>query len=157
MSHDEGYLRFFVYISFFNTAMLGLVTSSNLIQIYFFWELVGMCSYLLIGFWFTRPIAASACQKAFVTNRVGDFGLLLGILGFFWITGSLEFRDLFKIANNWIPNNGINSLLTTLCAFLLFLGAVAKSKKALLNLLLPHPASILDSPSSDASVYYAYA
>jgi len=100
MSHDEGYLRFFVYISFFNTSMLGLVTSSNLIQIYFFWELVGMCSYLLIGFWFTRPIAASACQKAFVTNRVGDFGLLLGILGFFWITGSLEFRDLFKIANN---------------------------------------------------------
>ena len=77
MSHDEGYLRFFVYISFFNTSMLGLVTSSNLIQIYFFWELVGMCSYLLIGFWFTRPIAASACQKAFVTNRVGDFGLLL--------------------------------------------------------------------------------
>lgn len=113
MSHDEGYLRFFVYISFFNTSMLGLVTSSNLIQIYFFWELVGMCSYLLIGFWFTRPIAASACQKAFVTNRVGDFGLLLGILGFFWITGSLEFRDLFQIANNWIPNNGINSLLTT--------------------------------------------
>jgi NAD(P)H-quinone oxidoreductase subunit 5 len=79
-----------------------------------------MCSYLLIGFWFTRPIAASACQKAFVTNRVGDFGLLLGILGFFfWITGSLEFWDLFKIANNWISNNGINSLLTTLCAFLL--------------------------------------
>ena len=79
MSHDQGYLRFFAYMSFSNTSMLGLVTSSNLIQIYFFWELVGMCSYLLIGFWFTRPIAATACQKAFVTNRVGDFGLLLGI------------------------------------------------------------------------------
>lgn len=63
--------------------MLGLVTSSNLIQIYIFWELVGMFSYLLIGFWFTRPVAASACQKAFVTNRIGDFGLLLGILGFY--------------------------------------------------------------------------
>jgi len=100
MSHDQGYLRFFAYMSFFNSSMLGLVTSSNLIQIYIFWELVGMCSYLLIGFWFTRPSAASACQKAFVTNRIGDFGLLLGILGLYWITGSLEFRDLFEIVNN---------------------------------------------------------
>ena len=152
MSHDEGYLRFFVYISFFNTAMLGLVTSSNLIQIYFFWELVGMCSYLLIGFWFTRPIAASACQKAFVTNRVGDFGLLLGILGFFWITGSLEFRDLFKIANNWIPNNGINSLLTTLCAFLLFLGAVAKSAQFPLHVWLP---DAMEGPTPISALIHA--
>ncbi|KAF8650027.1 hypothetical protein HU200_064086 [Digitaria exilis] len=152
MSHDEGYLRFFVYISFFNTAMLGLVTSSNLIQIYFFWELVGMCSYLLIGLWFTRPIAASACQKAFVTNRVGDFGLLLGILGFFWITGSLEFRDLFKIANNWIPNNGINSLLTTLCAFLLFLGAVAKSAQFPLHVWLP---DAMEGPTPISALIHA--
>lgn len=152
MSHDEGYLRFFIYISFFNTAMLGLVTSSNLIQIYFFWELVGMCSYLLIGFWFTRPIAASACQKAFVTNRVGDFGLLLGILGFFWITGSLEFRDLFKIANNWIPNNGINSLLTTLCAFLLFLGAVAKSAQFPLHVWLP---DAMEGPTPISALIHA--
>nr|YP_010236764.1 NADH-plastoquinone oxidoreductase subunit 5 [Cymbopogon schoenanthus]QTD83479.1 NADH-plastoquinone oxidoreductase subunit 5 [Cymbopogon schoenanthus] len=152
MSHDEGYLRFFVYISFFNTSMLGLVTSSNLIQIYFFWELVGMCSYLLIGFWFTRPIAASACQKAFVTNRIGDFGLLLGILGFFWITGSLEFRDLFKIANNWIPNNGINSLLTTLCAFLLFLGAVAKSAQFPLHVWLP---DAMEGPTPISALIHA--
>nr|YP_009467814.1 NADH-plastoquinone oxidoreductase subunit 5 [Triodia wiseana]AVA08092.1 NADH-plastoquinone oxidoreductase subunit 5 [Triodia wiseana] len=152
MSHDEGYLRFFIYISFFNTSMLGLVTSSNLIQIYFFWELVGMCSYLLIGFWFTRPIAASACQKAFVTNRVGDFGLLLGILGFFWITGSLEFRDLFKIANNWIPNNGINSLLTTLCAFLLFLGAVAKSAQFPLHVWLP---DAMEGPTPISALIHA--
>jgi len=108
MSHDQGYLRFFTYLSIFNTSMLGLVTSSNLIQVYIFWELVGMCSYLLIGFWFTRPIAANACQKAFVTNRVGDFGLLLGILGFYWITGSLEFRDLFQIFNNLIDKNEVN-------------------------------------------------
>ncbi|YP_009266468.1 NADH dehydrogenase subunit 5 (chloroplast) [Oryza brachyantha] len=152
MSHDEGYLRFFVYISFFNTSMLGLVTSSNLIQIYFFWELVGMCSYLLIGFWFTRPIAASACQKAFVTNRVGDFGLLLGILGFFWITGSLEFRDLFKIVNNWIPNNGINSLLTILCAFLLFLGAVAKSAQFPLHVWLP---DAMEGPTPISALIHA--
>nr|WNT99076.1 NADH-plastoquinone oxidoreductase subunit 5 [Ctenium concinnum] len=152
MSHDEGYLRFFVYISFFNTSMLGLVTSSNLIQIYFFWELVGMCSYLLIGFWFTRPIAASACQKAFVTNRVGDFGLLLGILGFFWITGSLEFRDLFKIAHNWIPNNGINSLLPTLFAFLLFLGAVAKSAQFPLHVWLP---DAMEGPTPISALIHA--
>nr|YP_009583475.1 NADH-plastoquinone oxidoreductase subunit 5 [Eriachne major]QBL04181.1 NADH-plastoquinone oxidoreductase subunit 5 [Eriachne major]QBL04264.1 NADH-plastoquinone oxidoreductase subunit 5 [Eriachne major]QBL04679.1 NADH-plastoquinone oxidoreductase subunit 5 [Eriachne nodosa] len=152
MSHDEEYLRFFVYISFFNTSMLGLVTSSNLVQIYFFWELVGMCSYLLIGFWFTRPIAASACQKAFVTNRVGDFGLLLGILGFFWITGSLEFRDLFKIANNWIPNNGMNSLLTTLCAFLLFLGAVAKSAQFPLHIWLP---DAMEGPTPISALIHA--
>nr|YP_009935763.1 NADH-plastoquinone oxidoreductase subunit 5 [Lophatherum gracile]QNS38706.1 NADH-plastoquinone oxidoreductase subunit 5 [Lophatherum gracile] len=152
MSHDEGYLRFFVYISFFNTSMLGLVTSSNLIQIYFFWELVGMCSYLLIGFWFTRPIAASACQKAFVTNRVGDFGLLLGILGFFWLTGSFEFRDLFKIANNWIPNTGINFLLTTLCAFLLFLGAVAKSAQFPLHVWLP---DAMEGPTPISALIHA--
>lgn len=127
MAHDQGYLRFFSYMSFFSTSMLGLVTSSNLIQIYIFWELVGMCSYLLIGFWFTRPPAANACQKAFVTNRVGDFGLLLGILGFYWITGSFEFRDLFEIFNNLISNNEVNFPFITLCAALLFAGAVAKS------------------------------
>jgi len=67
-----------------------------------------MCSYLLIGFWFTRPIAANGCQKAFVTNRVGDFGLLLGILGLYWIMGSLEFRHLFQIINNMISKNEMN-------------------------------------------------
>ncbi|KAI7740297.1 hypothetical protein M8C21_015736, partial [Ambrosia artemisiifolia] len=120
MSHDHGYLRFFAYMSFFSTSMLGLVTSSNLIQIYIFWQLVGMCSYLLIGFWFTRPVAAKACQKAFVTNHVGDFDLLLGILGFYWITGSFEFRDLFQIFNNLISNNEVDFLFVTLCAVLLF-------------------------------------
>lgn len=74
--------------------MLGLVFSPNLIQIYVFWELVGMRSYPLIGFWFARPSAANACQKAFVTNRIGDFGLLLGILGIYWITGSFEIYEL---------------------------------------------------------------
>ncbi|KAH7315937.1 hypothetical protein KP509_21G071400 [Ceratopteris richardii] len=74
--------------------MSGSVFSPNLIQLYFFWELVGMCSYLLIGFWFTRSSAANACQKAFVTNRIGDFGLLLGILGLYWTTGSFEIFEL---------------------------------------------------------------
>nr|YP_010865456.1 NADH-plastoquinone oxidoreductase subunit 5 [Cymodocea rotundata]WGT74365.1 NADH-plastoquinone oxidoreductase subunit 5 [Cymodocea rotundata] len=152
MSHDQGYLRFFAYMSFFNASMLGLVISSNLIQIYIFWELVGMCSYLLIGFWFTRPIAASACQKAFVTNRVGDFGLLLGILGFYWMTGSLEFRDLFETFNRLIHNNEVNSLFATLCAFLLFLGAVAKSAQFPLHVWLP---DAMEGPTPISALIHA--
>uniref|UniRef100_UPI0030FE0449 NADH-plastoquinone oxidoreductase subunit 5 n=1 Tax=Alisma canaliculatum TaxID=120010 RepID=UPI0030FE0449 len=152
MSHDQGYLRFFSYLSFFNASMLGLVISSNLIQIYIFWELVGMCSYLLIGFWFTRPIAANACQKAFITNRVGDFGLLLGILGFYWMTGSFEFRDLFETFNKLIHNNGVNSLFATLCAFLLFLGAVAKSAQFPLHVWLP---DAMEGPTPISALIHA--
>nr|YP_010290365.1 NADH-plastoquinone oxidoreductase subunit 5 [Anarthria humilis]ULQ64131.1 NADH-plastoquinone oxidoreductase subunit 5 [Anarthria humilis] len=152
MSHDQGYLRFLTYLSFFNASMLGLVTSSNLVQIYFFWELVGICSYLLIGFWFTRPIAASACQKAFVTNRVGDFGLLLGILGFYWISGSLEFRDLFQIANNFIPNKGFYSLFLTLCASLLFVGTIAKSAQFPLHVWLP---DAMEGPTPISALIHA--
>nr|QCG71234.1 NADH dehydrogenase subunit 5 [Forestiera pubescens var. parviflora] len=151
MAHDQGYLRFFAYMSFFSTSMLGLVTSSNLIQIYIFWELVGMCSYLLIGFWFTRPIAANACQKAFVTNRVGDFGLLLGILGFYWITGSFEFRDLFEILNNLIYNK-VNSSFVTLCAALLFTGAVAKSAQFPLHVWLP---DAMEGPTPISALIHA--
>nr|YP_010473215.1 NADH-plastoquinone oxidoreductase subunit 5 [Eriocaulon faberi]UVH66833.1 NADH-plastoquinone oxidoreductase subunit 5 [Eriocaulon faberi]UVH67767.1 NADH-plastoquinone oxidoreductase subunit 5 [Eriocaulon faberi] len=152
MYHDQGYLRFFAYLSFFNSSMLGLVTSSNLIQIYIFWELVGMSSYLLIGFWFTRPIAASACQKAFVTNRIGDFGLLLGIIGFYWITGSVEFRYLFKITDNLIQTNGVNPLFTTLCASLLFLGAVAKSAQFPLHVWLP---DAMEGPTPISALIHA--
>uniref|UniRef100_UPI00315D7EE0 NADH-plastoquinone oxidoreductase subunit 5 n=1 Tax=Plantago cornuti TaxID=197799 RepID=UPI00315D7EE0 len=152
MVHDQGYLRFFAYMSFFSTSMLGLVTSSNLIQIYIFWELVGVCSYLLIGFWFTRPLAANACQKAFVTNRVGDFGLLLGILGFYWITGSFEFRDLFKIFNNLILNNEVNSPFVILCAALLFAGAVAKSAQFPLHVWL---ADAMEGPTPISALIHA--
>nr|BEV76140.1 NADH dehydrogenase subunit F [Clausena harmandiana] len=152
MSHDQGYLRFFAYMSFFNASMLGLVTSSNFIQIYIFWELVGMCSYLLIGFWFTRPIAAGACQKAFVTNRVGDFGLLLGILGLYWLTGSFEFRDLFEILNNLIYNNEVNLLFVTLCAFLIFAGPVAKSAQFPLHVWLP---DAMEGPTPISALIHA--
>nr|ANS81253.1 NADH-plastoquinone oxidoreductase subunit 5 [Ilex delavayi] len=152
MSHDQGYVRFFAYMSFFSTSMLGLVTSSNLIQIYIFWELVGICSYLLIGFWFTRPVAANACQKAFVTNRVGDFGLLLGILGFYWITGSFEFRDLFEIFNNLIYNNEVNFLFVTLCGVLLFAGAVAKSAQFPLHVWL---ADAMEGPTPISALIHA--
>nr|QFQ33997.1 NADH-plastoquinone oxidoreductase subunit 5 [Lonicera elisae] len=152
MSHDQGYLRFFAYMSFFSSSMLGLVTSSNLIQIYVFWELVGMCSYLLIGFWSTRPVAANACQKAFVTNRVGDFGLLLGILGFYWLTGSFEFRDLFEILNNLIYNNEVHFLFVILCAVLFFAGAVAKSAQFPLHVWLP---DAMEGPTPISALIHA--
>nr|YP_009764695.1 NADH-plastoquinone oxidoreductase subunit 5 [Canavalia cathartica]YP_009940741.1 NADH-plastoquinone oxidoreductase subunit 5 [Canavalia gladiata]QIS94972.1 NADH-plastoquinone oxidoreductase subunit 5 [Canavalia cathartica]QNZ92595.1 NADH-plastoquinone oxidoreductase subunit 5 [Canavalia gladiata]QVX29207.1 NADH-plastoquinone oxidoreductase subunit 5 [Canavalia villosa] len=152
MFYDQGYLRFFTYMTFFNISMLGLVTSSNLIQIYIFWELVGMCSYLLIGFWFTRPIAANACQKAFVTNRVGDFGLLLGILGLYWITGSLEFRDLFQIVNNLIYKNEVNTIFVSLCALLLFCGSVAKSAQFPLHVWLP---DAMEGPTPISALIHA--
>nr|YP_010692019.1 NADH dehydrogenase subunit F [Gaultheria pyrolifolia]UOU82655.1 NADH dehydrogenase subunit F [Gaultheria pyrolifolia]UOU82745.1 NADH dehydrogenase subunit F [Gaultheria pyrolifolia]UOU82835.1 NADH dehydrogenase subunit F [Gaultheria pyrolifolia]UOU82925.1 NADH dehydrogenase subunit F [Gaultheria pyrolifolia] len=152
LSHDQGYLRFFAYMSFFSTSMLGLVISSNLIQIYIFWELVGMCSYLLIGFWFTRPVAANACQKAFVTNRVGDFGLLLGIITFYWIIGSFEFQDLFEIFNNLIYNNEVNILFVILCAVLLFLGAAAKSAQFPLHVWLP---DAMEGPTPISALIHA--
>nr|WOC90963.1 NADH-plastoquinone oxidoreductase subunit F [Utricularia arenaria] len=136
MAHDQGYVRFFVSMSFFSTSMLGLVTSSNFIQIFIFWELVGMSSYLLIGFWFTRPSAANACQKAFVTNRVGDFGFLLGILGFYWITGSFDLTNLFEIINNLVSNNEVNLTFVTLSAVLVFAGAIAKSAQFPLHVWL---------------------
>nr|YP_009938762.1 NADH-plastoquinone oxidoreductase subunit 5 [Mitrasacme pygmaea]QNV46995.1 NADH-plastoquinone oxidoreductase subunit 5 [Mitrasacme pygmaea] len=152
MSHDQAYLRFFAYMSFFSTSMLGLVTSSNLIQIYIFWELVGMCSYLLIGFWFTRPLATNACQKAFVTNRVGDFGLLLGILGFYWITGSFEFRDLFEIFNNLIYNHAVNIFFVTMCGIFLFAGPIAKSAQFPLHVWLP---DAMEGPTPISALIHA--
>nr|QVV41434.1 NADH-plastoquinone oxidoreductase subunit 5 [Bridelia tomentosa] len=152
MFHDQGYLRFFAYMTFFNISMLGLVTSSNLIQIYIFWELVGMSSYLLIGFWFTRPIAANACQKAFVTNRIGDFGLLLGIFGLYWITGSFEFRDLFEILNNLSYNNQTPSFFLTLCTLLFFSGAIAKSAQFPLHVWLP---DAMEGPTPISALIHA--
>ncbi|KAJ7941685.1 NAD(P)H-quinone oxidoreductase subunit 5, chloroplastic [Quillaja saponaria] len=111
-----------------------------------------MCSYLLIGFWFTRPSAANSCQKAFVTNRVGDFGLLLGILGLYWITGSFEFCDLFEIFNNLIYNNEVHFLFVTLCAFLLFSGSVAKSAQFPLHVWLP---DAMEGPTPISALIHA--
>nr|QYB22052.1 NADH-plastoquinone oxidoreductase subunit 5 [Pherosphaera fitzgeraldii]BBF91066.1 NADH-plastoquinone oxidoreductase subunit 5 [Pherosphaera fitzgeraldii] len=152
MSHDEAYVRFFAYLNFFNASMLGLVISPNLVQIYIFWELVGMCSYLLIGFWFTRPSAADACQKAFLTNRAGDFGLLLGILGFYWVTGSFEFQYLSEYSNEFIANGGAGSFFVTLCAFVLFLGPVAKSAQFPLHVWLP---DAMEGPTPISALIHA--
>nr|QWW92069.1 NADH dehydrogenase subunit 5 [Lejeunea sp. 17-8794] len=152
MFYDQGYIRFFCYLSLFTASMLGLVISPNLIQIYIFWELVGMCSYLLIGFWFTRPSAANACQKAFITNRVGDFGLLLGILGIYWITGSFEFQSLSEKFFELLSHNKINIILSTLCAILLFLGPIAKSAQFPLHIWLP---DAMEGPTPISALIHA--
>jgi len=152
MLHDQGYIRFFCYLSLFTASMLGLVLSPNLIQIYIFWELVGMCSYLLIGFWFTRPSAANACQKAFVTNRIGDFGLLLGILGFYWITGSFEFQDLSERFFKLLDHNQINIIFANICAILLFLGPIAKSAQFPLHIWLP---DAMEGPTPISALIHA--
>nr|WGO60862.1 NADH-plastoquinone oxidoreductase subunit 5 [Aneura pinguis]WGO60948.1 NADH-plastoquinone oxidoreductase subunit 5 [Aneura pinguis]WGO61034.1 NADH-plastoquinone oxidoreductase subunit 5 [Aneura pinguis]WGO61120.1 NADH-plastoquinone oxidoreductase subunit 5 [Aneura pinguis] len=152
MFYDRGYVRFFCYLGLFTASMLGLILSPNLIQIYIFWELVGMCSYLLIGFWFTRPGVANACQKAFVTNRVGDFGLLLGILGFYWITGSFEFQDLPKQLFNLLGYDPINITTATVFGILFFLGPIAKSAQIPLHVWLP---DAMEGPTPVSALIHA--
>jgi len=152
MSHDPGYVRFYSYLSLFSASMLGLVISPNLVQIYIFWELVGMCSYLLIGFWFDRPAAAAACQKAFVTNRVGDFGLLLGMLGLFWATGSFEFELIGERLQESIANGSVSALLATLFGVLVFLGPVAKSAQFPLHVWLP---DAMEGPTPISALIHA--
>src|ERR1700758_3316374 len=95
MADDPGYQRFFAYISLFTFSMLMLVMANNFMQLFFGWEAVGVVSYLLIGFWYTRPTATFASLKAFVLNRVGDFGFLLGIAGILYYTGSLDYQAAF--------------------------------------------------------------
>nr|YP_009690703.1 NADH-plastoquinone oxidoreductase subunit 5 [Lomariopsis japurensis]QEG57483.1 NADH-plastoquinone oxidoreductase subunit 5 [Lomariopsis japurensis] len=152
MCHDSGYARFYGYLSLFTASMLGLVLSPNLIQIYFFWELVGMCSYLLIGFWFARSSAANACQKAFVTNRIGDFGLLLGILGIYWITGSFEIFELCDCFIELDKNGAINPIFANMVALLLFLGPVAKSAQFPLHVWLP---DAMEGPTPISALIHA--
>src|SRR5919108_6033615 len=98
MAEDPSIPRFMSYLSLFTFFMLMLVTSDNLVQLFFGWEGVGLASYLLIGFWYDRPSANAAAIKAFIVNRVGDFGFALGIFAVFWLTGSVEFDTIFKSA-----------------------------------------------------------
>ena len=152
MAHDPGYVRFYTYLSIFSSSMLGLVISPNLVQIYIFWELVGMCSYLLIGFWFDRQPAADACQKAFVTNRVGDFGLLLGMLGLYWATGSFEFGVMGDRLGELVSSGTISAFLATLFAILVFLGPVAKSAQFPLHVWLP---DAMEGPTPISALIHA--
>ena len=152
MAHDPSYVRFYAYLSLFTSSMLGLVISPNLVQIYIFWELVGMCSYLLIGFWFDRKGAADACQKAFVTNRVGDFGLLLGLLGLYWATGTFEFTDMGEKLTQLVESGGLSVALATLFAILVFMGPAAKSAQFPLHVWLP---DAMEGPTPISALIHA--
>ncbi len=152
MAHDKGYVRFYAYLSLFSSSMLGLVISPNLVQVYIFWELVGMCSYLLIGFWYDRKAAADACQKAFVTNRVGDFGLLLGILGLYWATGSFDFQIVGDRLQELVATGAIGGGLAALFAILVFMGPVAKSAQFPLHVWLP---DAMEGPTPISALIHA--
>ncbi|MEL6138963.1 MAG: NAD(P)H-quinone oxidoreductase subunit 5 [Cyanobacteria bacterium J06628_6] len=152
MAHDPGYVRFYAYLSLFSASMLGLVISPNLLQVYVFWELVGMCSYLLIGFWYNRKPAAEACQKAFVTNRVGDFGLLLGILGIFWATGTFEFDAMGVRLSELVETGVLSGGIVALFAVLVFMGPVAKSAQFPLHVWLP---DAMEGPTPISALIHA--
>jgi NADH-quinone oxidoreductase subunit L len=142
MADDPGYTRFFSYISLFTFSMLMLVMANNFMQLFFGWEAVGLVSYLLIGFWYTRPSAIFANLKAFIVNRVGDFGFVLGIAGVAFYTYSLDYRDAFAaaphIALAAVPLSGTASVnaLTLICVCL-FVGAMGKSAQVPLHVWLP--------------------
>jgi NADH-quinone oxidoreductase subunit L len=142
MHDDSGFQRFFSYISLFTFAMLMLVMSNNFLQLFFGWEAVGLVSYLLIGFWYTRPTAIFANMKAFLVNRVGDFGFLLGIAGVVYFTGSLQYTDAFvaaeRIAGETITifDGHAWNALTVIC-ICLFIGAMGKSAQMPLHVWLP--------------------
>jgi len=141
MSEDPGYQRFFSYISLFTFSMLMLVMSNNFMQLFFGWEAVGLVSYLLIGFWYDRPTAIYANLKAFLVNRVGDFGFLLGIGLILMAFGTLDYQSAFNTAsdhaNDMAPIPGMSvSLMTAIC-ILLFIGAMGKSAQFPLHVWLP--------------------
>ena len=139
MHEDEGYNRFFSYISLFTFAMLMLVMSNNFLQLFFGWEAVGLVSYLLIGFWYTKPTAIFANMKAFLVNRVGDFGFILGIGLIFANTGTLDYQSAFgqveNIAAQTLP--GTTWGLMTVTCICLFIGAMGKSAQFPLHVWLP--------------------
>lgn len=163
MAHDENFsdsepyrARFFAYLSFFTFSMLMLVTSDNLVQMFFGWEGVGVASYLLIGFYFKKPSAGAASMKAFIVNRVGDFGFALGIFGLFYLTGSIDLDVVFakapELANTqlhflWAEWNAANLL-----AFLLFVGAMGKSAQLFLHTWLP---DAMEGPTPVSALIHA--
>jgi NADH-quinone oxidoreductase subunit L len=139
MAEDEGYNRFFSYISLFTFSMLMLVMSNNFLQLFFGWEAVGLVSYLLIGFWYTRPTAIYANMKAFLVNRVGDFGFILGIGLLLAYSGSMNYGEVFakknELAQLMLP--GTDWMLLTVACICLFIGAMGKSAQFPLHVWLP--------------------
>ncbi len=148
MKDDRGYSRYFACMSLFLFSMLGVVVSNNFIQLFVFWELVGVSSYLLIGFWFERPAAAEAGKKAFLVNRIGDFGFMLGIVLVITRTGTAGFSEL---QNAW-PLPGLSPAMITLIALLVFCGAVGKSAQFPLHVWLP---DAMEGPTPVSALIHA--
>jgi len=148
MHGDPGYHRYYAYMSLFTTAMLGLVMANNLLIMYIFWELVGLCSYLLIGFWFHRPAAAKAAKKAFIVTRIGDFGFLAAILLLFFNTGTLDVAQLHSYA----VTGAIGSAVLTWAAVGIFAGAVGKSAQFPLHVWLP---DAMEGPTPVSALIHA--
>ena len=166
MHHDPSRPRFFAYLSLFTFAMLALVTSDNLVQLFFGWEGVGLVSYLLIGFWYTKPSANAAAMKAFIVNRVGDFGFALGIFGVFFLFGSVSYDAIFAAAGNYLQGGGADhgsvlhflgwnldrqGAITVVC-LLLFMGAMGKSAQFLLHTWLP---DAMEGPTPVSALIHA--
>ncbi len=163
MAHDENFdegvsyrPRFFAYLSFFTFAMLMLVTADNLVQMFFGWEGVGVASYLLIGFYYKKPSANAAAIKAFVVNRVGDFGFALGIFGLFWMVDSIRLDDIFaaapRLAETEISFLWTNWNAANLLAVLLFIGAMGKSAQLFLHTWLP---DAMEGPTPVSALIHA--
>jgi len=156
MSHDDCKPRFMAYLSLFTFCMLMLVTADNFMQMFFGWEGVGLCSYLLIGFWFHRPSANAAAIKAFIVNRIGDFGFALGIMGVFFIFGTVGFDAVFaatpgKVGQSFHFLSWDVDVLTTLC-ILLFIGAMGKSAQLGLHTWLP---DAMEGPTPVSALIHA--
>jgi NADH-quinone oxidoreductase subunit L len=149
MHDDPGYSRFFACLSLFTFSMLGIVLSNNFLQMFIFWELVGVSSYLLIGFWFEKPSAGDAAKKAFITNRLGDFGFLLGILMIFVTVGSLNFND---IAAEKAANPELFGAAATIVGLLIFCGAMGKSAQFPLHVWLP---DAMEGPTPVSALIHA--
>ena len=156
MSHDPHKPRFMAYLSLFTFAMLMLVTADNFIQLFFGWEGVGLCSYFLIGFWFKKESANKAAIKAFVVNRVGDFGFALGIFLIFYIFGTVNYSEVFAKIPNIIDKDlvflGITFNAVDLICLLLFIGAMGKSAQILLHTWLP---DAMEGPTPVSALIHA--
>lgn len=159
MNEDPHRSRFFAYLSLFTFAMLMLVTADNFLQMFFGWEGVGLASYLLIGFWYTRPSATAAAMKAFIVNRVGDFGFALGIFGAFLVLGHIDFDGAFHAADEFATTglpvirflNWDVDAMTVIC-LLLFMGAMGKSAQFLLHTWLP---DAMEGPTPVSALIHA--
>jgi NADH-quinone oxidoreductase subunit L len=156
MAEDDGRPRFFSYLSLFTFAMLALVTADNLVQLFFGWEGVGLMSYLLIGFWYHKPEANAAAIKAFIVNRIGDFGFALGIFAVFMMVGAIDYDTIFAqapaLAGQSFNLLGIHADVLTAICLLLFMGAMGKSAQFLLHTWLP---DAMEGPTPVSALIHA--